>query len=447
MTGKAPTFPNNTAYREAARICRALREGGWIAYLAGGCVRDALLGRPIQDYDIATSAPPSAVEKRFEKTVGKGKSFGVISVFSEGIDYEVATFRTDGRYVDGRRPESVAFGDARGDATRRDFTINGLFFDPESGGILDYVGGLASLDAREIRAIGDPRERFDEDKLRLLRAVRFAAQIGFEIEEETWAALREKAAGIRVVSAERIREELSKLLANPNRRQGIESLRCAGLLEILLPEITALIGVKQGPLAHPEGDVYAHTLLMLDMVSHPAPSALIWAVLLHDIGKPPTASNVEGRIRFYLHPEVGADMADAVLRRLRFAGEERERIVRLVRRHLSLLQARKMSRGKLKRLFEEPDFPLHFELHRLDASASNGVLTDYLFCRRLLEEFRAEPPTPPPLITGHDLIRLGLAPGPRFSEILSWVREEQIEGRLEGHEAAVEAVRRRWPVV
>lgn len=436
--------PHDEAYHLAVGIIQTLHERGHRALLAGGCVRDFLLERDVTDYDIATSAKPEEVEALFERTVPKGKSFGVISVILHGREFEVATFRGEADYVDGRRPGRVHFTDDREDAIRRDFTINGMFYDPLTATVIDHVGGRDSLHAREIRAIGDPRLRFTEDKLRMLRAVRLAAQLGFTIEIGTLSALVEMAPQLAVVSAERVRDELIKILRSPNRRTGFELLHETGLLTVVLPEVAALAGVGQGAQAHPEGDVLQHTLLVIEHLPPDSSDTLAWAALLHDIGKPATRRESDGHIHFDGHSERGAEMASAVARRLVLSVAQRKRIEWLVENHLIFMQVRKMKESRLKRLLAEEDFPLLLELHRLDTLASDRDFVAYEFCRQRLSELEEHHLRPQPLLNGYDLERLGIVPGPRFREILEWVRDEQLEGRITTHEEAAEAVRKQF---
>ena len=416
-------------------ILRTLRANGHEAFLVGGCVRDLLLGREPKDWDIATDAFPERIEALFPKTIAVGKAFGIIAVVpGEGAPVEVATYRVDSPYADGRRPESVGFTDAREDALRRDFTINALLFDPATGEIRDYVNGRADLDARLIRAIGDPAVRFAEDHLRLLRAVRFAATLGFAIEPATFAALRTLAPQIRRISAERVRDELFRLLTESRKAgEALQLLRDSGLLNKVLPEIEALAGVEQPPEFHPEGDVFTHTKLMLDALP-PNPSLrLALAVLLHDVGKPPTAALVtlpDGtpRWRFECHASVGADMARAILERLRAPNALTDDVCAIIAGHMRLADAPKMRESKLRRLLGSPLFEDELELHRLDCLSSHAILDVYDFLKTEKSKFAAEPVLPPPLVTGRDLIALGHQPGPHFAKILQDAYDRQLEG-------------------
>jgi len=437
--------------REAARAVAArLREAGHIAYFNGGCVRDRLLGIAPKDHDIATDARPQRVQDLFPRTVPVGAQFGVIIVVSpEGFPFEVATFRADAEYKDGRHPSAVHFGDPREDALRRDFTINGLFEDPETGEVIDFVGGRADLERRVIRAIGEPRERFGEDRLRLLRAVRFAAQLDFEIDPGTLAAVTELAPEVRSVAAERVREEIAKLIRARGRVRGLELLRATGLLGVLLPEVAALEGVAQPPEYHPEGDCWVHQLLVMKHLEpEPPDETLAWGALLHDIGKPPTFRVAE-RIRFDGHADVGARMADVVLRRLKASNELREAAVELVADHLRFADVPRMKESTLKKFLRNPRIELHLALHRADCLASHGKLDTHRFCIEQLARFREEGERealrPKPLLTGNDLIAAGYAPGPRFKEILGALEDAQLEGKLKTREEALAWVGERFP--
>ena len=422
----------------AARgVSLALSRAGYQALFAGGCVRDALLGRPLKDIDIATSATPDQVEALFAgRTVAVGKAFGVVLVLRDGFQFDVATFRTDGAYADGRHPESVTFATAEGDAQRRDFTVNGLFNDPQSGEVTDYVGGLADLDARIIRAIGEPEARFREDHLRLLRAVRFASVLEFRIEPATLEAVKRHGAWIRTVSAERVASEFVRLLCeSPRPSAGLNLLRESGLLEHFLPEAAALYGTRQPPQFHPEGDVWTHTCLMLDELPVPREPELALAVLLHDIGKPATFCELPGedgqtRIRFPNHASVGADMAEAILTRLRQPAARVAEVKELVAGHMQFVAATQMRRAKLRRFLGSGYFPRMLELMRLDIRYSNNDFTTWQFLKDAVASFRAEPVLPEPLVRGRDLVAWGVAPGP---EVGAWVRDlydAQLEGRI-----------------
>ena len=429
----------------ASRIIRVLRAHGHEAFLAGGCVRDLLLKRVPQDYDVATSAPPHQVERLFDQTVAVGKAFGVIRVRMEGREIEVATFRTEGPYRDGRHPSSVRFATAREDAARRDFTINGLFYDPVRRRVLDFVGGRPDLRRRTLRAIGDPAKRFCEDHLRLLRCVRFAAQLGFRIEPQTWKTLVALAPKIRAVSAERVRDELTKLLIALHAAAGARLLSRSGLMRWLLPEIEGMRGVAQPRAFHPEGDVFIHTLRVLGHLRHPS-LRLAWAALLHDVGKPPTFEKTRAkgriRIRFPRHTRVGTEVSERILRRLRFSNADREAITQIVANHMTFKDVKSMRPATLKRLFARPTFEEELALHRADCLASHGKLGNVAFLRRRRRELSEEEIRPARLITGKDLIVMGLKPGPLFGKILAAVEEAQLEGRLKTRQQALDFVKR-----
>ena len=415
----------------AVGVVRKLSEHGHRAVFAGGCVRDMLRGQKPKDYDVATSALPAEVMKLFPRTVPVGAAFGVVRVLSRGDDplcVEVATFRGDGAYTDGRHPDSVAFTNEIEDVKRRDFTINGLLFDPLKNELLDYVGGQQDLERKLIRAIGDPKRRFAEDHLRLLRAVRFAARLDFEIAGPTLGAIKDCAPRVVTVSAERIRDELNLMLAGPNPRHAFELLKKCAVLKHILPEIDALQGVQQPPQYHPEGDVWTHTLMLLGQLEN-APLTLALGALFHDVGKPRTFE-VTDRIRFNGHEYVGAEMTEAIMERLKYPREQIDRVVALVRGHMQFKDASKMKTSTLKRFLRQPHFDEHLALHKLDCSASHSDLSAHAFC---MEELARETPqtlSPPPLITGNDLIALGLKPGPAFSKILKDVEDRQLEGAL-----------------
>jgi poly(A) polymerase len=423
----------------ARETVRRLRRAGHEAYLAGGSVRDMLLGRTPGDYDIATSATPDEVRALFPRTVEVGAAFGVMRVVADDGEYEVATFRTEGPYLDGRHPSSVRYATAREDALRRDFTINGLFYDPETGSVQDFVGGRADLEARIVRTIGDPEARFAEDHLRMLRAVRQAAELGFEVAPETLAALRRLRAGLRTVSAERIRDEMVRILTGPDPPRGLALLRDTGLLEIVLPEVAAEIGVEQPEAFHPEGDVFEHTRLAVGQLRRPS-VALAMATLLHDVGKPGTFRRAD-RIRFDRHDEVGAAIAGQVMERLRFSRREADRVTQLVGRHMIFKDLPHMREARLRRLLAEEAFPELLELHRVDCVASHGDLSTYEWVRERLARIADEPLVPPRLITGNDLIALGLRPGPRIGEILRSVEDARLEGRVRTRDEALALAR------
>lgn len=445
------------AKQHATEIIRTLRERGHQAYFAGGCVRDLLLGREPADYDVATDATPRQVMQIFPQTFAVGEQFGVVLVpttEAEGANkaIEVATFRSDVGYSDGRHPDEVRFTkDPREDVERRDFTINGMMLDPllpdtTNDAVLDFVGGCKDLKAGIIRAIGDPERRFAEDKLRMLRAVRFAARFGYQIEPATMAAMQRLAPQIHQVSCERIREELTKMLTEGRARRAFLLLDESKLLPEVLPEIAKMKGVEQPPQYHPEGDVFVHTLLLLDKLPAGASKTLAWGALLHDVGKPPTFRVAPDRIRFDGHVDVGVKMAAEICRRLRFSNDETDQILALVDNHMRFGDVQRMKQSTLKRFFRLPQFDEHLELHRIDCLSSNGNLDGYEYT---LEQMRSMPPEairPIPLLTGRDLIEAGYEPGPRFKEVLAAVEDAQLEGRLTSREAAMEFVRREFKV-
>jgi tRNA nucleotidyltransferase/poly(A) polymerase len=422
----------------ARQIVARLREAGHEAYYAGGCVRDRLLGKEAHDIDIATSAKPEEVQALFPRTVAVGVQFGVIVVLVEGGEFQVATFRADGDYLDGRHPTGVTFTTAEGDAQRRDFTINGLFYDPVEERVIDFVGGCRDLEAHLVRAIGNPAERFAEDKLRVLRGVRFAAALDFDIEEATWEGIRAGAGAIHEVSAERIREELVKIFVSPRRVRGFDLLDASGLMREILPEMEALKGCEQPPEFHPEGDVFVHTRLMLSLLPETVSVPLVLAVLFHDLGKPPTMQvDPTGRIRFNGHESVSARMTEDILRRLRFSNDEITATVEMVQNHMVFKDVKNMRVARLKRFMARPTFDDELELHRVDCLGSHGLLDNYVFLREKREEFANEPLIPEPLLSGHDLIGLGWKPGPRFKEVLDAVQTRQLEGQLVSREDAL----------
>lgn len=433
----------------AADICHRLHASGFQAYLVGGCVRDLVLGREPEDYDVATDAHPARVQELFPSSVDVGARFGVILVVADGAQVEVATFRSDVGYSDGRHPDRVEYATSpEEDVRRRDFTINGLMQDMETQQILDFVGGREDLQRGLVRAIGTPELRFREDRLRMVRAVRFAARFEYAIEPATFQAIVAAAPHITSVSAERLRDEVTKLLTEGAARRAFELLDATGLLKACLPEIAAMKGVAQPPEFHPEGDVWVHTLLMLEKLRPGTPATLAWAVLLHDVGKPPTFVPMEetgDRIRFDGHAEIGSRMAAAICRRLRFSVDDTDQIEALVANHLRFKDVFQMRPATLKRFarllgFQEE----HLELHRLDCLASHGNLDAYEFVRRFLRETPPEEVRPPRLLTGEDLKAMGFRPGPRFKEILHAVEEGQLEGKLIRREDAMEFVRREY---
>jgi poly(A) polymerase len=431
--------------KAARKIAARLREEDNIAYFAGGCVRDIVRGVTPKDFDIATDAKPEVVQKLFSRTYAVGAHFGVILVIENGFQFEVATFRSDDAYVDGRHPSAVHFSSPEEDARRRDFTINGMFYDPVAEEVIDLIGGRADIAAKLVRAIGEPGQRFAEDRLRMLRAVRFAAVLDYKIDKHTWDALVTNAASINEISAERIREELVRIFLSPNRARGWDLLDASGLMRAILPEIEAMKGCKQPEQFHPEGDVFEHTRLMLQFLREKVSVPLVFSVLFHDVAKPRTATVDEtGRIRFSGHDRLGAEMTEEIMRRLRFSGAEIEDTVEMVRQHMVFKDVPKMRVAKLKRFMARPTFDEELELHRVDCVGSHRMLDNYEFLLRKREEFANEPIIPPRLVHGDDLIALGLKPGPKFSEILEAVETRQLEGSLRTREEALEWVKREY---
>jgi len=442
---RATNIEQSPMEKKAREIVARLREHRSVAYFAGGCVRDLVRGEAPKDIDIATDARPEKVQKIFPRTYAVGAHFGVIVVLEDNFQFEVATFRSDGAYLDGRHPTEVHFSSPQEDAARRDFTINGMFFDPIANEVIDFVRGRADLEARIIRAIGDPGQRFTEYRLRMLRAVRFATVLGFEIEPRSWEALRQNSARINEISAERIREELVRIFLSPNRTRGWDLLDESGLLRAILPEIEAMKGCKQPEQFHPEGDVFQHTRLMLKLLPEKVSVPLVFSVLFHDIGKPPTASVDEnGRIRFNGHDRVGAEMAEEIMQRLRFSRAEIDATVEMVWQHMVFKDVPRMRIAKLKRFMARPTFEDELELHRIDCASSHRMMENYDFLLRKREEFANEPIIPPPLVRGDDLIALGLEPGPKFGEILEAVETRQLEGALRTREEALDWVKREY---
>jgi poly(A) polymerase len=437
-----------TLSETAAEIVRRLQASGHSAYWVGGCVRDYLLGREPEDYDIATSAVPKQTETLFRRTIPVGRKFGVLLVREGEHEFQVATFRAEADYQDGRHPQQVTFANAQADASRRDFTVNGLFYDPMAKQLHDWVGGEADLRAKILRTIGDPGERFAEDHLRLLRAVRFAAQLNFEIEAETFAALKACAPKIQTISAERIREELMKLFRPPHAARGLDLLRDSGLLEQVLPEIAAMSHCDQSPNYHPEGTVYNHVRLMLEHLTADADALLPWAALLHDVAKPVTASKDAdtGSIHFYGHEKVGAVMSAAMLQRLKFPRKQTEELTSVVLHHMQFKDVKQMRKATLRRMLLRETFPLELELHRLDCLGSHRMLDHYEFMRDQARELEQQPQIRPPLLTGQDLMMLGVKPGSRMGELLAELREKQLQDELKTSEEARTWIKERMKV-
>jgi poly(A) polymerase len=467
----------------AISIVRTLRDAGHQAYLVGGCVRDLLLGREPADYDVATDAPPQQVMRIFPDTYAVGAQFGVVLVpvpkelrdlssspdpaltskchseersdeepasavpgHSHKACIEVATFRSDIGYSDGRHPDEVRFSrDPREDVERRDFTINGLLLDPEKNEVLDFVGGQDDLRAGIIRAIGEPERRFTEDKLRMLRAVRFAARFEYKIDAATFAAMQRFASQIHQVSRERVRDELTRMLTEGHAKRAFELLDESGLLHEVLPEIEAMKGVEQPPEFHPEGDVFVHTLLLLENLPHPCTPTLAWGALLHDVGKPPTFRHAPDRIRFDNHVDVGVKMAEVICKRLRFSNDETEQILALVDNHMRFGDVQRMKPSTFKKFIRLSQFDEHLELHRLDCASSHRSLEMYNFTREQIATLPPEQVRPKPLLSGDDLISAGYKPGPLFKEILSTVEDAQLDGRLHTKEDARRLVEQQFP--
>jgi poly(A) polymerase len=449
----------NAAQDAATGIVDRLRAAGHQAYFVGGCVRDLLLGREPKDFDVATSAPPDQVLTLFDKTFAVGAHFGVVLVCSNGrggeeVVTEVATFRSDGAYSDGRHPDAVRFSTSpEEDVKRRDFTINGMMLDPGllartgkvEDAVLDLVGGIEDLKAGLIRAIGVAAERFTEDKLRMLRGVRFAARFAFNLEPTTARAIQQLAPAVSQVSRERVREELTRMLTEGRPGRAFELLDATGLLVQVLPEVAKMKGVAQPPQYHPEGDVWVHTLLLLDGLTAGCPVALAWAALLHDVGKPATFRVAPDRIRFDGHVEAGVRIAEEICRRLRFPNHETEQILSLIANHMRFADVRKMKESTLKRFFRLEHFEQHLALHRLDCLASHGSLELYDFARQRFETLPLEQVRPPLLLSGKDLIEAGYRPGPQFSEMLAMAEDAQLEGVVHSREQALAAIQERWP--
>lgn len=454
-------------FEAALHIVETLRARGYEAYFAGGCVRDLLLGREPADYDVATNATPDIVLDMFPRTFAVGAHFGVVLVAPEisdaGFVTEVATFRSDLAYSDGRHPDGVRYTKtAAEDVQRRDFTINGLLLDPLRGGgpldesnndpgalrksALDFVGGLADLDAGIIRAIGRPELRFEEDHLRMLRAARFAARFGFELEPETHRAIRSLAPRIHAVSRERVRDEITKMLTEGHARRAFELLDATGLLAEALPEIAQMKGVEQPPQYHPEGDVWIHTLMLLEQLPPDCSMTLAWGALLHDVGKPPTFRRAPDRIRFDGHVEIGVAMGAEICRRFRFSNEETRQVLALIENHMRFMDAQRMKDSTLKRFFRLEHFDEHLALHRMDCLAASGNLENWNYMRKRFSAMPEETVRPKPLITGRELIAAGYPPGARFREMLRTAEDAQLEGEISTPEEALRLVREQFPL-
>ncbi len=439
----------NSSFTAALEVLKLLRKKGYEAFFVGGCVRDALLGVKSGEIDIATSATPGQIRDTFEKTVSIGESFGVVLVMIGEEKFEVATFRKESGYGDGRHPDRVDYTEnPEEDVKRRDFTINGMLYDPVSNQLYDYVEGLRDLERGLVRTIGDPEKRFGEDRLRMMRAVRFASCLGFELDRAAFSAISSAAAGISSVSGERIREELIKILTRQNPGDGLRLLSESGLLEHFLPEVQSMRGVKQPPQFHPEGDVFVHTCLVMDMLYRNTEgrysSELAVAALLHDVGKPRTYTETD-RIRFNGHDKLGARMSESICRRLRFSKKQIKRISELIAEHLKFKDVFNMKKSTLKKFFSLPYFEEHMEMHLADCMASHGKTDAYDFIREKMEEYGREEIKPQPLLGGKDLIDLGYSPGPVFSEILGLVEEQQLEDKLRSRQEAIDLVLKNYP--
>lgn len=433
-------------YRGAISIVEKLEKEGFVALFAGGIVRDMIMERPdSSDIDIATNARPETVLRLFPRTVAVGAQFGVIMVMVDDLSFEVATFRSDGVTYDGRHPGKVVYTDSRNDALRRDFTINGMFYDPMQGSIIDYVGGREDISRGIIRAIGDPDTRFREDFLRMLRAIRFAARFGFTIEQNTWDAITDNAEKIVTISAERIFSEVDKMLCSGHPENALDLLDRSGLLKIILPEVAALKGVEQPPQFHPEGDVFDHTRLALKLMPPKPSSVLVWSTLLHDIGKPATMVQAKDRIRFNNHDQLGVRIATGLLKRFRTSNAFLEDVCACIANHMNFMHVRNMKLGTLKKFLSRSTIETELELHRIDCMASHGDCENLDFLRQSREKIREEALKPDPLLRGRDLLKMGLKPGPRFGEILSAVYDAQLDEEISTYEEAIKLVQRKYP--
>ena len=432
----------------AIDVVRKLQNAGFEAYFAGGCVRDQLMGQKPKDYDVATNALPNQVRKVFQGSLGVGAHFGVMLVKQDGYTIEIATFRTDGKYKNGRRPESVTFATMEKDAQRRDFTINGMFYDPLAEKLFDYVGGKDDISSKVIQCIGDPEERFNEDHLRLLRAIRFATRLRFSLQKGTFDAIQNAAPCISCISPERIRDELDRIWSDPNRLRGFDLLVKSGLMAEILPEILELQGCEQPPQWHPEGDVFVHTRMMLALLEPTASLPLVLSVLFHDIAKPATQTfdEADGRIRFNGHDQVGAEMTEGILRRLRYSNEVIQATCKSVANHMKFKDVRKMRKSKLKRFMATKDFTNELELHRIDCLCSNGLLDNYTYLQEQLITSKEAPIIPPRLVTGSDLIALGWSPGPLIGKMLTEIQTQQLEGNLTTKEDGLAWAKKLYPI-
>lgn len=432
----------------AVQIARMLQQAGHIAYFAGGCVRDDLLGDTPTDFDIATSALPDEVVSIFPQAKGVGAHFGVMIIRMEEVNYEIATFREEYDYADGRRPEAVHFSSPEQDAQRRDFTINGLFKDPQSGEVIDFVHGRQDLESGIIRCIGNPEERFAEDHLRLLRAIRFAARFDYRIDPATWSALCSHSPRLAEISAERIRDEFSKILLHSSRLRGFDMLVESRLMEHIIPEIYALRGCQQPPEYHPEGDVFQHVHLMLEELPRETNLYVVLAVLLHDIAKPATQKWDEEakRFRFNNHAQIGAQMAEHILRKLRYPNEVIRRVTEVIGHHMDFMHVQQMRQAKLRRFIGREHFEDELALHRVDCLGSHGKLDNWEFLNAEIAALENEPAVPPRLLTGQQLLQLGYPAGKRMGQILRAAQDLQLEGTLRSPEEALSWAQREHPL-
>ena len=436
-------IPQTPIFAAAEKAAAMLRAAGHKAYFVGGAVRDLLLGRAPDDIDITTSARPEQIETLFDKAIPIGAAFGIITVVVDGVPLEVATFRAERGYSDGRRPDHVVYTDDEVlDVTRRDFTVNGLLFDPAERTVVDCVGGLDDLRTGTLRTIGDPAVRFGEDHLRILRLVRFAAKLGFEVDPASAEAAAASAETLRLIAAERIRAELEKILTGPRPAEGFEMLAELGILKVVLPEVDAMRGVEQPKQFHPEGDVFVHTMLLLRHAAWRTPD-LMWSALLHDVGKPGTQTFKDGVPHFYGHEVLGADMAAEILTRLRFASAAVDAITAAIRHHMRFAAVHEMKKAKWMRMIADPNFPLELELHRLDCIACHGLLDNYILMLDRMREYAKLPTPRKPFLNGDDIIALGVKPGAVFRRILSEAEDLRLEGELKSREQSLEWLRAR----
>jgi tRNA nucleotidyltransferase/poly(A) polymerase len=427
--------------QRARYVAQRLIDAGFRAYFAGGCVRDELLGLKPKDYDIATDARPEVVQKLFEHTVAVGAQYGVIEVLIDDDHFQVATFRADAPYIDGRRPSSVRYGTLEEDAVRRDFTINGMYRDPTNDRVIDLVGGMGDLQNGVVRAIGNPYERFEEDHLRILRAIRFAARLDFEIEPATWAAMKRSAPKIVAIAAERIGQELVMLMTEGGAARGMDLLLESGLMHLLLPEVVEMIGCAQPENFHPEGDVYTHTRIGVSMLPAGCSETVAFGILLHDIAKPRCRAEVGDKVTFYGHTDQGAIVGAEIMARLKRSREVQDSVAYLVKNHLKLCMAPRMRKATLKRMLAEDGFDELMQVAFMDAMASSSYLGFWHFCRSAMSTMTEAEIRPPRLIGGDDLKELGFVPGPQFKAILKDVEDQQLDGNLATRDDALDYVR------